>query len=193
MTAGRITILFLTLTLIPLSGCSSLDCLKGIPSVAASRVPKSFLGRGRSEMVQISMARLRQMPPKVYQLGPNDTLGIYIENVLGNPEEAPPVHFPEDAGKAPSIGFPIPVREDGTVALPLTDPIEVAGLTLPQATDKIREAYTVKRRILPEGKDRIIVTLQKERMERIMVIREEGGNGQNNQAQIAQQQFTHAP
>lgn len=165
--------------LVSLSGCTSLDCLKGIPSVPVKRIPRAMLGRPREDMVQISMARLRQVPPKVYQLGPNDTLGIYIENVLGSPDEAPPVNFPEDASKAPSIGFPMPIREDGTLALPLIPPIEVAGLTLAQATDEIRAAYTVTNKILPEGKDRIIVTLQRPRKERILVIREEQGIGQS--------------
>lgn len=155
------------------SGCSTFTCLQGVPSVSAKRVPRSLLGRPRSEMVPISMARLRQEPPKVYQLGPNDTLGIYIENVLGTPDVPPPVNFPEDGTRAPSIGFPIPIREDGRLDLPLVTPIEVAGLTLEQATEEIRAAYTVNKKILPEGKDRIIVTLQKRRTERIMVIREE--------------------
>ena len=167
-----------------LPGCSTFDCLKGVPSVSVKRVPKSFLGRRRSEMVQISMARLRQEPPKVYQLGPNDTLGIYIENVLGQPDEAPPVNFPETGSKAPAIGFPIPVREDGTLALPLVEPIEVAGLTLAQATDEIRAAYTINKKILPEGKDRIIVTLQRPRVERIEVIREEGNGAAGLQNMI---------
>ncbi len=168
--------------LVSFCGCSTLDCLKGVPSVAVKRLPRSFFGRPRSEMVEISLSRLRQVPPKVYQLGPNDTLGIYIENVLGQPDQAPPVNFPEDGSKPPSIGFPIPIREDGTVALPLVEPIEVAGLTLAQATDEIRAAYTINKKILPEGKDRIIVTLQRPRMERIMVVREEGGptNGAQN-------------
>lgn len=169
--------------IVSLSGCSVFEMFQPIPSVPVKRIPRSFLGRPKSEMVEISMARLRQVPPKVYQLAPNDTLGIFIENVLGQAEEAPPVNFPEDGSKPPSIGFPIPVREDGTIALPLVDPIEVAGLSLEQATDEIRAAYTVNSKILPEGKDRIIVTLQRPRMERVMVIREEGGTqgaaGQN--------------
>ena len=151
-----------------------LDIMKGMPSVSVKRLPRQFFGRPRNDMVQISLARLRQEPPKVYQLGPNDTLGIYIENVLGTPDVPPPVNFPEDGSKPPSIGFPIPVREDGTLQLPLVPPVEVAGLTVAQATDEIRAAYTVNRKILPEGKDRIIVTLQRPRMERVMVVREEG-------------------
>lgn len=173
------------LMLISQAGCTTFDCLKGIPSVSVKRIPKSFLGRARNDMVQISLARLRQVPPKVYQLGPNDTLGIYIENVLGKQDEAPPVNFPEDGSKAPSVGFPIPIREDGTLALPLVPPIDVAGLTLEQATDEIRAAYTVNKKILPEGKDRIIVTLQRPRMERIMVIREEGSAGTSPSANTA--------
>jgi len=180
-----ITQMLCVVILVSLSGCSTFDCLKGIPSVSARRVPKSLLGRGREEMVQISMARLRQMPPKVYQLGPNDTLGIYIENVLGQPDEAPPVNFPEDGSKAPSIGFPIPIREDGTLALPLIKPLEVAGLTIEQATEEIRAAYTVTNKILPEGKDRIIVTLQRPRKERVLVIREEGSPVQTQLAVTA--------
>jgi protein involved in polysaccharide export with SLBB domain len=163
------------------SGCSALDCLKGIPAVSVKRVPKSFFARPRSEMVQISLARLRQEDPKVKQLGPHDVLGIYIENVLGRNDEAPPVNFPKEGNDQPSIGFPIPIREDGTVQLPLVDPIEIAGLTLEQGTEVIRAAYTKKRKILPEGKDRIIVTLQKRRTERIMVVREEGNSSASSQ------------
>ncbi len=155
------------------AGCTSLECLKGIPSVPAHRMPRSVLGRPREDMLDISLARLRQVPPPQYLLGPNDVLGIYIENVLGKPEEAPPVNFPESGTRAPSIGYPIPIREDGTLALPLVEPIPVKGLTLEQATLAVRTAYTKTRQILPEGKDRIIVTLQRPRMHRVMVVRQE--------------------
>lgn len=175
--------LVLAMMAVSMSGCSCLDCLKGIPAISVKRVPRSLLGRSRSDMVQISMARLRQLPPKVYQLGPNDTLGIYIENVLGKEDEAPPVNFPEDPSKPPSIGFPMPIREDGSLALPLIPPLEVAGLTLEQATDEIRAAYTITNKILPEGKDRIIVTLLRPRKERILVIREEQGIAPGTQGQ----------
>jgi hypothetical protein len=160
-----------------LSGCASMSlCLTGIPAIPAHRVPSEFLGRPRSDMQEISLSRLRQTPPKVYQLAANDVLGIFIENVLGQPDMPPPVNFPMDGSKAPSLGFPIPVREDGTLALPLVEPIQVSGLTLTQAADAIREAYTVTKKILPEGKDRIIVTLQRPREYRVLVVREESGN-----------------
>jgi len=161
-----------------ITGCSSIVlCMTGIPAIPAHRVPREFLARPRANMQELTMSRMRQTPPKVYQLGPNDVLGIYIENVLGQPDSAPPVHFSQDNSKPPSLGFPIPVREDGTLALPLVDPINVSGLTLTQAADAIRYAFTVKKRILPEGKDRILVTLQRPREYRVLVVREDAGSG----------------
>ncbi len=141
------------------------------------------MARPRADMQEITLARLRQNPPKVYQLAPNDVLGVYIENVLGQPDVPPPVNFPLDSSKPPSLGFPIPIREDGTVALPLVEPIQLTGLTLTQATDEIRKAYTVKQKILPEGKDRIIVTLQRPREYRVLVVREESGGSQSSGGQ----------
>ncbi len=155
--------------LIALTGCQ-------VPAIEASRVPREFLGIPRAEMQEITMTRLRQNPPKVYQLGPGDVLGIYIETVIGKSDEPPPVHYSEDKATEPSLGFPVPIREDGTVALPLVDPIKLTGLTLTQATLAIRRAYTIERKILPEGKDRILVTLQRKRKHKVLVIREEAGN-----------------
>ncbi len=146
-----------------------------IPAIPVHRLPPSLLGRSKDDMQEISLSRLRQNPPEVYQLGANDVLGIYIETILGNADEPPPVHFPEAGEQAPSIGFPVPVREDGTIALPLVPPLQASGLTLTQLTELIRKAYTIDRRLLPEGKDRIIVTLLKRRTYRVLVVREEAG------------------
>ncbi len=157
------------------SGCSSTSLFGYIPAIPVERVPNSILGRPREDMQEISLSRLRQQPRDVYQLGANDILGIYIETILGNAEEAPPVHFPEDGEQAPSIGFPVPIREDGSISLPLVPPLDIEGLTLAQATEVIRKAYTIDQRLLPEGKDSIIVTLLKRRTYRILVVREEAG------------------
>ncbi|RLS42298.1 MAG: sugar ABC transporter substrate-binding protein [Planctomycetota bacterium] len=126
-------------------------------------------------MQEISLSRLRQTPPDHHQLGPNDILGVYIENVLGKTGEPPPVNFPEDGERDPSIGFPIPVREDGSIALPLIPPMKVEGLTIEQVTNLVRKAYTQDQKLLPSGKDRIIVTLIKRRTYQVLVVREESG------------------
>ena len=159
------------------SGCSSLMLsMSGPESVPAKSVPGIVLTRPRSDMQEISLSRLRQTPPDHHQLGPNDILGVYIENVLGKTGEPPPVNFPEDGERDPSIGFPIPVREDGSIALPLIPPMKVEGLTIEQVTNLVRKAYTQDQKLLPSGKDRIIVTLIKRRTYQVLVVREESGS-----------------
>lgn len=170
-------LVLLSVAMPALSGCTSLHLsLHGPDAVPASKVPGIVMGRPRGDMQEISLSRLRQTPPEHYQLGANDILGIYIENVLGKSDEPPPVHFPEKGERDPSIGYPIPIREDGTIALPLISAMKIEGLTIEQATSKIRKAYTKDQKLLPEGKDRIIVTLIKRRTYRVLVVREESGS-----------------
>ncbi|MEI6539753.1 MAG: hypothetical protein WCO86_09535, partial [Planctomycetota bacterium] len=88
-----------------LTGCNT------ISAIPVSRVPNEILAVERKDnFVDISMLRLRQDPPEVYLLGPGDVLGVYIKGVLGNEEELPPVHFPEDSNRPPAIGYPVPIR-----------------------------------------------------------------------------------
>ena len=153
-----------------LTGCNT------ISSIPVSRVPREILAAERKDdFIDISLLRLRQDPPEVYLLGPGDVLGVYVKGVLGNEEELPPVHFPEDSNRAPAIGYPVPVREDGTLALPIVDPIKVEGMSLVEATTAVRNAYTYPRTIIKEGEEQIIVTLIQQRKIRVQVIREEGG------------------
>jgi len=155
--------------LIPvLTGCTSLR-----NRVPARSIRPTYFDKPRSSLQPINFIRLRQDPPTVYQLAPRDILGIYIEGMLGEREGAPPVHFPEDADVPPSIGYPIPVREDGTLSLPLVPPIDVSGLSLAQAERLIRKAYTVDQEILQPGRDRIIVTLMRPRRYNVLVVRED--------------------
>ncbi|MDZ4686876.1 MAG: polysaccharide biosynthesis/export family protein [Planctomycetaceae bacterium] len=157
------------------TGCVSLSYSSAnLSAVPAHQVPKEILGRPKSEMQQISISRLRQQPPKVYQLGAGDVLGIYIENVLGVEGESPPVHFPETGNQPPALGFPVPINEDGTIALPYITPIPIAGKSLSDATAAIKHAYSTMD-IIKAGKENIIVTLIRRRQYRVQVIREEAG------------------
>jgi protein involved in polysaccharide export with SLBB domain len=156
-------------------------CVTGIP---ARRVPRELLAVTRADTVPIDMVRLRQDPPKAYHVEPRDILGIYIEGVLGGgakDEGSPPVQFPERGGLPPSIGYPIPVREDGTISLPLIDPLKVGGVskTITDIEQMIRQAYTSPKRLLPEGKERIIVTLMRRRTYQVIVVREDAVGMQN--------------
>ena len=164
--------IWLALLIALASGCAS---TKAVP---VHRLPAEFLAIPRADKEPINFIRLRQDPPSVYQLGPRDVLGIYIEGILGQSDQPPPVHFPErDGSIPPAIGFPIPIREDGTIALPLLpNPLRVSGLTLTQAEQDIRNEY-VKLRLLPEGRDRTIVTLIRKRTYQVLVIREDSAAG----------------
>ena len=125
--------------------------------------------------------RDRSQPvPKNYLLDENDVLGVFVEGVLGEFDSAPPVQQNPGSDLPPAIGFPIPVRQDGTLSMPLVDPVPVRGLTIQQAEQMVSRAYRGgPDPILKEG--RIIVTLLRKRTYRVFVIRQD--NSQSAQGQ----------
>jgi len=133
---------------------------------------------------EINFLSLRQTPPEQYVLDKGDILGIYIQGITGDKDVPPPVNFPSgrDEDLDPGLGYPVPVRDDGYISLPLVTPIRVTGLTLTQAERKIVGAYTKDKKILLEGNEKIIVTLMKRRTYNVLVIREDGStsNSSNN-------------
>ncbi len=151
----------------------SSGCTMARHRVPAAGVRPNVLDAPRSSQEPINFLALRRDVPPAYLLGPRDVLGIYVEGILGAPEDAPPVHFPEDASEPPAIGYPIPVREDGTISMPLVGPLRVEGLTLAQTEQAIRRAYTVTRQVIQPGRDRIIVSLMRRRTYQVLVIRED--------------------
>lgn len=154
------------------AGCGSLG--GNAIGVNPRRLPRELLGTPRADQETINLALLRQDRPEVYRLAARDVLGIFIEGVLGQPDEPPPVDIPVEGDLPPSIGFPFPVREDGTLSLPLIeDPVKVEGLTVAETETLIREEYTQNRNILDPEKARIIVTLARKRTYQVLVIRED--------------------
>ncbi|MDF1841170.1 MAG: polysaccharide biosynthesis/export family protein [Rubripirellula sp.] len=162
-----------------LSGCTAIT--QPIDGIPASRLPQEFLAEPKNDLVPVDIGVLAIDQPREYELGPGDILGVYIEGVLPfnppeKPPEPPPVNFPgADSTLPPSIGFPIAVMEDGTLSLPLLDPMPVEGLTLEQVRDAIREAYIDAEVLRPE-KARPIVTIIQERTYSVIVVREGGGS-----------------
>ncbi|MCA9157334.1 MAG: polysaccharide biosynthesis/export family protein [Planctomycetales bacterium] len=162
-----------------LSGCTALtQPINGIPS---TRLPPQFFQGEKDDLVPIDISLLAQEKPRQYTLGPGDVLGITIDGILPYNEpdqvpEPPPVHFPEkDSTLPPSTGFPITVVEDGTISLPLLEPVKVEGLTEDQTRDKIRKAY-IDTKILKEDEQRKVspvVTIIKKRRINVVVIRQD--------------------
>jgi protein involved in polysaccharide export with SLBB domain len=155
------------------TGCTSL--LSPISAVPASRLPPELLATPRANLQPIDLARLRQLPPEEYRLAPGDVLGVYVEGALGAQDSPAPVHYPMAGSDVkPAFGYPVPVRDDGTISLPLVTPIPVEGLTVAEVEKKVRDVYLVEQKILREGQDRTAVSLVRKRTSRVIVVREDG-------------------
>jgi protein involved in polysaccharide export with SLBB domain len=126
---------------------------------------------------------LAQEPPREYLLDEGDILGVYIEGILpytapDKPPEPPPVNFPDAESQLnPSLGFPVAVINDGTIQLPLLEPIKVRGLTIEQARELVRKYYLDSKILKDSSRLRPIVTLVKERTYNIVVVRQDLGSG----------------
>jgi hypothetical protein len=156
------------------SGCAAITnpLANGIP---VHILPDELLVESKQDLKPISLALLRQQYPDSYKLASGDILGVYIEGVLGEADTPPPVNITEGTNLPPSIGYPIPVQQDGMVPMPLIDPVSVDGLTVSQAEKTIMAAYEAKK-ILRTDERRVLVTLMRPRQTRVLVVREDSQN-----------------
>lgn len=177
---SRVTTACLSLVLFGLAviapGCASWTnpVANGVP---VRLLPPELLADSKQDLVPIPLKALQRPPAGEYELGPGDVLGVFVDGVLGSPDQLPPVSYADSSDRAPALGFPVPVRQDGTLALPLVKPVPVAGLTLPAAQQQIVKAYTQDKKIAIEGESRILVTLIRPRQARVTVIREDSAQG----------------
>ena len=167
----------LVVPMLALLGLASLSTgCQTITGVPVSRVPKQLLtAYEKDDFQDISMLRLRQDPPEFYALGPGDVLGVYVKGVLGDEDKLPPVHYPEDSNLPPAVGYPTPVREDGTLSLPIIKPVNVEGLSLIEATERVRQAYIGGPAPILPPDSQVDLTMIRRRTVRVLVIREESG------------------
>ena len=76
---------------------------------------------------------------------PGRVLGFYIEGILAPPSECcglpglVPPPCPDDSPA--SMGFPVPIRKDGTVSLPSIKPVYVRDKSLREIHELVRSAY----------------------------------------------------
>jgi protein involved in polysaccharide export with SLBB domain len=153
------------------SGCAAITnpIANGVP---ARILPDELLAESREGYELLPLTLLRRPPPEQYILAPGDTLGIYIEGVLGDAETPPPVNIPDTPDLPPSVGYPFPIREDGTVSLPYVEPVKVAGMTIEDAERAVVNAYLEREILRPEDR-RILVSLMRPRYVRVLVIRDD--------------------
>jgi protein involved in polysaccharide export with SLBB domain len=152
-------------------GCAALTnpVANGVP---VRLLPDELLAESKEGFETIPLTLLRQSPPERYELAAGDTLGVYIGGILGTEETPPPVNIPDSAELPPSVGYPFPIRQDGTVSLPYVGPVKVAGMTIEQAEDAVKKAYLDRQIVLPE-ESQILVTLLRPRYVRVLVIRDD--------------------
>jgi protein involved in polysaccharide export with SLBB domain len=155
------------------AGCAALTNPVGC-GIPVARLPAEYLAPSMDGLKTIPLTTLRQNPPVEYRLGPGDVLGVYVESIMGDKAQPPPVRFAEEKNIPPAIGFPIPVREDGTLPLPLIDPIKVAGLTVAEAEQAVRKAYVTDRKLL-QPERHILLSLTRRRTYRVQVVRADAG------------------
>lgn len=162
------------------TGCSVFHPVRGVP---ASYLPDQFEGPRRSGKRTINPSLLVQTPPDQHRIAAGDVLSIYIPGVLGRTDAEvrqfgvePPINQPFSPNDPPTIGYPITVRDDHTLALPQIPPINVHNKTLHEAELAIRRAYTQDFNILNADEAMVLVSLQRPRVHRILVVRQETGN-----------------
>lgn len=103
-----------------------------------------------------------------YQLDAGDIVSTIVHGVLGDFQSAP-IHWPGNGNQVmPGIGYPVPVRDDGAVHLPLIDPVNVRGLTVIQAEDAIEQAY-LDAGVL-KGKNLVTCHLMRKRTVQVKVV-----------------------
>ncbi|MEL6108402.1 MAG: polysaccharide biosynthesis/export family protein [Planctomycetota bacterium] len=177
--AASVLVMLLTST-----GCHLVSSARD--SIPASRLDPNLFECPRESLVPISYASLGQERPAQHLLGPGDTLSVFVFGVFPANEDETPVqqrtqaisqryYPPRGTVVGPSTGLPIRVDEQGMLELPLIDPISVAGKTIPEAIESVRNAFRAKD-ILKEGNERISIQLQIPRVRRVIVLREDTPN-----------------
>lgn len=159
-----------------ISGCAALRPIDGMP---VDQVPFEWKGQSRDGMQTIDLSLLRRERPPVHVVDGGDVLAIHIGGVFISPEKGdalPPVNFPPNGDPA-STGFPVPVRDDGTISIPYLKSILVRGMTVRQVEELLYRKYVDEKKILKEDNAQIVVNLQRARRYRVLVIRQESAQG----------------
>lgn len=155
-------------------GCASFTnpVADGIP---VRRLPDAVFAEPKSELHQVPLNLLRINDPGVYRLDKGDVLAVVADEVLTKADQPLPVQFLNNpnSDKTAVQGVPVPIQEDGTIRLPLLDPIDVKGKTLMEVRDLLVEQIVNKKELVVKGKERVMVDLLQPRRYRVLVVRED--------------------
>ncbi len=152
-------------------------------AIPANRLDPAVFNCSRENVAPLPYAALGQARSNEHVIGAGDTLSIYVFGVFPPGEDETPVQTrsqavnqqyypPSGAEVGAATGLPVRVRDDGTVDLPLIDPVNLNGLSITQAVEKIRQVYLDKK-VVQKGRERITVDLLTPRVHRVVVLRED--------------------
>ena len=145
---------FGAITLVSSVGCHAItDVHQSIP---ASRLPCELCTEPREGRSVFPFTALGQEKPNAHVIGAGDQLSIYVFGVIPPGVDETPVmprtqavnqrYYPPNGSViGATTGLPVEVDPTGGVDLPLVGRIELSGLTLPEATEAVKKAYTTSR------------------------------------------------
>jgi protein involved in polysaccharide export with SLBB domain len=160
------------------NGCAAMTnpAADGVP---VRLVPPELLTSCHEGEQPLPLNLLRQPQPADYRLAPGDVLSVWVDaGFLGDRNlplpiySAQPIPERDPHRQPPTIGYPVPVDADGTIALPGVSPLRVEGLTVPEAREAIRKLYRLGNKI--QETDRVFASLLQPRHYQVMVVRQEG-------------------
>lgn len=160
-------------------GCAALTnpVADGVP---VNRIPPEALPRPKAELRPLPLTLLRQKPPEVYLLDAGDVLAVVASEILGPGDQLPPINRPDQPGQIPVVGYPIPIREDGTISLPLLPPIPVRGKTVKEVERLLFDTITGRTggpELVKPNAARVSVQLYQRRQIQVLVTREDSAGG----------------
>lgn len=167
-------VLFNCCALIPaFLGCAALTNPVA-DGICVRNVAPHHLAAPKDGKYDVPLTLLGQAPPENHLVDAGDILGVYVAGVIGEPDQLPPVNLTVQGVESVSLGYPVPVREDGTLTLPLIHPVPVNGMTIEQVEQQLIRAYTSgPAPVVRPDNARIIVTLVRARLTRVVVVRQD--------------------
>ena len=164
---------------IALTGCAAITSpvANGVPT---HMLPDSLLAESKERLKPIPPTWLKGPKSKDYKLDTGDILAVLIHETLPKGNQILPVNFPDSSSLPPTTGVPLPIRDDGTVSLPLIGAVELRGLTVTEAEKKLIDAYVDTGEVLNEAaRTQISVSLARPRQIRVLVVRDDSPSQQS--------------
>ncbi len=156
-------------------GCAALTnpVADGVP---VRRLPAEVLGRPKADLRAIPLTALQQRENDPYRLDKGDVLAVIADNVIAPDTQQPPVKLPDATSNTAALGFPIPVRDDGTISIPRLPPLNVKGLTVTEVEELVRDTATGKtggKKLIQPDQARVGVQILQKRRYVVSVVRED--------------------